>query len=393
MTPAAADADREEGAPPGGSSRLQTLILVGVGAVALAAAGIAVWWKVSNRGGGPDLGAPTAGFRNKDLNLAYSAPPGGTWERDEDLRVRLGSPYFVVFRRADPEACVAIGGRAFGAAAPRPRALKEGLTDALAKLLERDTRRQFAEGLDRGWFGQEAGGFKFAGVLRGGGAVEGEALAVAHKGVAYWFLAWAPADAYPGLKDAFAAARRGCKLLEPRPDRGDAAPPLVPYKNNVVGYSILDPEGIWKEVTDEDDLKYEGADKLLRAALGKKKDLPREATLLVYVTPGGGDPLAEARRFVQEKRAAELKAAEKVPEFQDRAEAPEDPPLNTAPRHAEVVRFKSTVKGARGQDRLHAVSAAKAGDKLVVVHAWCDWADRDEFEGAFVEVVGSLAVR
>jgi hypothetical protein len=28
----------------------------------------------------------------------------------------------------------------------------------------------------------------------------------------------------------------------------------------------------------------------------------------------------------------------------------------------------------------------------VVVHAWCDWADRDDFEGVFVEIVGSLKV-
>ena len=76
--------------------------------------------------------------------------------------------------------------------------------------------------------------------------------------------------------------------------------------------------------------------------------------------------------------------------FQDRADMPVDQPANPIKQSSEVFRLHSVVKNALNQDRLHVISAAKIGEKIVVAHAWCDWAERDDFEAIFIQVVGSL---
>jgi hypothetical protein len=393
MTPETARADNEEGPRlPVRESRLQTFLLVGVAAFALAGAAVAVWYKVTHK---PEELPPGLASEFKELNFSFEPPPS-PWKRDEDLRVKLGSPYKLVYRRDNPEAFMAFGARDFETREPRLSELDAGLNQALDGMVEPKTLK-VSDPPGNTWMGQEARAFKFRGQLKGGQVVEGEAFAVAHKGVGYWFLAWTGEnEIYTEQKSAFADGRKRVKLLDRRKDWTPKQSNVVSFKGETTPYTILDADGVWRDVTDEEQLKAEdpNADKMLVLKFGKKKDIQQVAHVVVFVLPAAaGDPLTEGRQFVTEKRAAEVRVAgdSYMVEFKERTGPPEGEPTgNTVAATSPVVRLQSTVENAAGQSRLHVISAAKAGEKLVVVHAWCDLADRAEFEAMLVQLAGSM---
>ena len=63
----------------------------------------------------------------------------------------------------------------------------------------------------------------------------------------------------------------------------------VDYKNTEIGYTLRDPDGLWKEVDDKD--REKDADKMLTVALGKKINLQKHEELFVHVLPEAMTPL------------------------------------------------------------------------------------------------------
>src|SRR5581483_7435055 len=154
----------------------------------------------------------------------------------------------LVYKRDNPEAVMAFGANDYQTRSPRPSELRGGLTEALGRILEPGTLNAEFPPEVADWMGQPVKGFKFTGQLRAGPAVEGEAYAVTYKGMGYWFLAWTgEADIYQEQKAAFADTRKRFKLLDLRKDWKEKQSPVVPFKNNVLGYALLDGEGIWQE--------------------------------------------------------------------------------------------------------------------------------------------------
>jgi hypothetical protein len=392
MTPETAKADGEEGPRlPVRESKLQMILLLVVVAIALTAAGIAIWAQLSDKRKPPEP-PPTQALNYKDLDLGIQPPPSPPWTQDAETKKTFDAPFLLVYKRENPEAYMAFGARDYKVREPRVSELREVLLKALDKILERDTRKEYRDEIDKYWLGQDVQGFKFVAQLKGGGTVNGEALAVSHKGIAYWFVAWTPEEMYPEQKAAFAEGRANCKLLDLRKEWKAKQSTIADYKNTELGYTISDPDGTWEEQNDEGRKKDEGADKLLSLTLGKGRNLLKHATLAVYVLPGGPDPMTEARTFVTERRNSELKLADAALSamFQERTDAPLEQPTNTVEKASDVARFRSRVKNAVNQDRLHAISAAKVGDKIVVAHAWCDWTEKDDFEAIFMQICGSL---
>lgn len=395
MTPEAAKPDGEEGPRlPVRSSKFQTALLVAVAAVALAAAGVAVWWKLSSR---DDVAESPTAQRFKDENLSFDPPPA-PWTRDEDTRAKLGLPFIFVYRRDNPEAVMAFGVKDFKTTEPRPSDLEKPLTRVLRKLIDPTTLKMYLDhdDVEPTWLGQPARKrFKFTGVLRTGGAVEGQVVAVSYKGLGYWFLSWTgSADIYEEQKAAFAGGRKRLKLLELREGWKETQPSVVEFKGDTVAYSISDGEGIWKEVADAGDRMGQDpkADKFLRAKIKDEgQDFGREAELLVLVLDAeGADPLDQARRYVegQVNRDVELTGRVKFePHTEDtRFDAP-----NPVPGNAPFVLLKGTNERSR-QGRLWAISAIRVGDKTVAASASCLFTEdeRREFERKFVELVKSL---
>lgn len=390
MTPDTAKADGEEGPRlPVKASKFQTAILVGVGVISLCAAGVAMWYKITHRNESSVSSGET--LKDKDKNFSLEPPPK-PWVRDEDMRARLGSPYIHVYKRENPEAYMAFGARDYPNSSPRPSDLDKGLEQALDKLLEKDTRKKYPVEGDSTWMGQETRGYKFSGALKSGGNGEGDARAFSHKGVGYWFVSWTGADLYDDQKAAFVEGRRRCKLLELRKDWKEKQSPVVPFKNTEIPYTILDAEGMWVEETNEARVKDEDpkADKYLITKKDRKRDVNDEAELVVLLLDGSGNPLADARAYIeaQANKMKDIRGENKFSEHGGSLEG--DPTPNTVDGNAEFVLLKSENSLDRGHAWLYAISAIKVGSKTVAVCAKCPWSQRAAFDTKFVQIVKSL---
>jgi hypothetical protein len=244
------------------------------------------------------------------------------------------------------------------------------------------------------WFGLPVKGFNFRGQLRSGAVVEGEAYVVANKGFAYWFLAWTGENQiYAEQRETFAKVRSACKFLEQRSNWSPKQASVVDFKNNVLGYSIRDGEGIWTEQTDEKWVKDEDpkADKYFTAKIKSRgSDFAHEAELLILVLDASGDPLQKAQAYIAERENRDVENRGKTT-FQPHTEDTAFDQPNPIEGDAPYVLLKSRNDKSE-QTRLWAISAITIGDKLVVACARCPFSneDREQFERRFVVLVKSL---
>ena len=355
-----------------------------------------------------------ARMKFKDWNLAFE-PPSRPWVRDEDMRAKLGSPFILVYKRepteafvallgspyiiisnrVKPEAYMAIGARDYYIYSPRQSELRDSLSGALNKILETDTRKEYTDKVEKLWMGQQALGFRFSGVLKGGGNVEGDALSTSYKGVGYWLLSWAAShNENKAEKPALADARKRSILLELRQDWKEKKAPVVAFKNNVIPYTILDGEGIWEEVTDKARIIAEDtkADKYLITKKNRKRDVHDQAELIVLVLEGKANPLAGARKYIeaQANLMPEIRGKNTFTEQTGKLEGDPIPTINTVDGDAEHVFLKSVNSLDPAQCWLYAISAIQVGDRTVAVYAKCKWSDRAAFDTKFVQIVKSL---
>lgn len=375
------------------SSRLQTFLLGLVGVLALGAAGVVVWYKLTYQP------TPLPGDRLeqfKDLNLAFEPPPS-PWVRDEDMKARLGSPFRLVYRRDNPEAYFAIGAQDFDPRSPRAGELRSGFIQSLGRLLEEGTLREF-EPQERTWMGQDISGFKFTGRLTTGATIEGEAYAIRYNGFGYWFLAWTGEnELYQEQKGAFAEARGRCKLLDLRREWKERQSSVVAFKNNVVGYTILDAEGIWHEESNDRLVKGEDprADKLLHARIKRRgSDFAEEASVMVLILDQVGDPLQIARSYLEQQANAnvELFGKSTFTESTERLEG--DPLPDPVAGNAPVLLLRSVNDRDPTQSRFWVISAITVktpmGERIVAVCGRCSWRDRATFDTRLVQLAKSL---
>jgi hypothetical protein len=372
--------------PPDRAGRRQTIVLATIVSVLLAGAALAIYFKVTS-----DPSSSRASAELGELNLAFD-PPGAPWSPDDAMRARLGTPVRLVYRRADPEAYVAICARDYETRPPRASELRDGLTGPLQKVCE--NLRVEAELPDATWLGRPARAFRFRAQSRDGN-VGGVCHAVGYKGVAYWSVCWCGENDVEALLPEFEAVRERFRLLSHREGWQPKEGTTTEFRGEKADYRLTDTEGVWKPAETKPEEEDAQADLYLRAKIKRRgNDFPDESELLVYVVDGGGgDPLQDARKVVEEKRTAEIRRANDAftPAFKELTGDPDgEPSPNAGEPNAPVVRLHGTVPGASGQSRLTVVSGIRVNDKLVVVHAWCDWSQRPAFETAFMQIAGSL---
>jgi hypothetical protein len=391
MTPEAARADGQEGPRlPVRSSSLQTGMLIGVAALGLAAVGIAIWYTVTHDPSSRSSNPATL-FPEQNFSLVEPSSP---WAQDGALQGTLGSLFVRVYKRANPDACIAIGVKDFDGKEPRPSELKQPLFVALSRVLMPNTlqRQTIPDGTT--WFGRAVDGFNFRGQLKNGSVVEGEAYHVVNGGFGYWFLAWAGEnEIYAEQKETFRTFRFKCKFLDERSDRDTKQQSAVRFTNNVIGYSIVDGEGIWREVSDEETVKAEDprADKYFTAKIKQEgSDFTRDADLVIFVLDGAADPLALARSYVEERENRDVESRGKSIFSEHKEDTSLDEP-NPVAGSAPYVLLTSRNTTSE-MSRLWAISAIKVGDKIVAACAKCPFTaeDREQFERKFVVLVRSL---
>jgi hypothetical protein len=332
----------------------------------------------------------------RGLNLSY-APPDAPWEPDEDTAKKVGT-YTFVYKRPGIDAWMAFGAKDFGTRAPKPSELVGNLLKPLEKLYENVQEDERPAGAT--WLGLDAAPVViYRAQRKEGGEVRAIGYAAHHKGVAYWALFWASPGAFDTHRPEFETVRDRCKLLGLREDWKPKEIEIKTFAGDKGAYQLIDAAGMWakpkdRTPTDED----EHADLCL---VGKEKGgsgtRQPDATLLVLLLdPTGGDPLDMARKYVEEKRTADVRRGDPklTPTFTDlTGDVVGDPITTDVTPTAKVVRIESKVKGAESQDRLIVLSAMAAGNKVVAVHAVCELRHRALFEPTMVQVAGSLRAK
>jgi hypothetical protein len=393
MTPETAKADGEEGPRlPIRESKLQTILLVAVGAIALTAAGIAVWYKLTDKPAPPTANGDVVLY--KGLNLSLEPPARPPWVPDSDTKSKLDAPFIQVYKRENPEAFMAFAARDFKDHEPRPNELREILVQALDKIIEPDPRKEYPDEIEKTWMGRDVTGFKFSGLLKGGGSVEGEAMAVSYKGVGYWFLSWTGSnEIFVEQKPAFKVGREGCKLLDLREKWNPTAAATVAFKNTSIGYTILDSEDAWDPIDDEAEVKGQDpkADKYLAIYKERtKRNKVFHAQLVVAILDVVSDnPLNDARVHVETQVNALADLQGKYV-FKEHTDPPEGDPTNPAEKNTTVLRLKATNEKNPSYAKLYAVSGIRVGGKTVALYAWCEWSDRALVDTKLIQIAESL---
>lgn len=387
--PAAAVADEPDGEEPQANSSTKWLTVTIVAVVALlGVVGVSALFLTGKKGGG----TAAAGGSRQDgsLNLAYD-PPGPPWEADDALRLKFGPGHFAAYKRAEPAAYMVFGGRDFRDRSPRPSELRDALNGPLNKLFE--VVNPDVDIADATWLGQPAKqAYRFRAQERGTAAtMAGECFALSHKGVGYWVVAWAAERDEPAARADFQAARDKVQLLDP--DRGgwrDKVATTRPFTSDKLDYKLLDPDGVWKESADKVADQDPNADLFLQVSVKRRRGSDEfwEARLLTYVLDGGGDPMADARKYVEAKMRKDAAAGDTA--FEEIKGDLQGDPSNAVDATAPTARLRTKNSLQKSRSDYVVFSALKVGDKTVVAHCWCDWTEREFFEHKFVQVAGSL---
>ena len=375
---------REAPTAAGGSGARTTIALVVVGVALLLGVGATIYFRLARPDRRTDPGG-AGGTVLPDLGLAVD-PPGDGWVADDDLRAKLGPPFVLAYRKGDPAApaesdpCLAFAAKDYVGREPRPAELRDGLTRPLGAVLE-DISPTDLPG--QTWLGRPAAAVEFRARLKGDGpTVAGQAVAVGHKGVGYWAVGWAAEADAAGLAPAMAAARGKARLLDGREKWAPKEAAVRVFAGRKAAYELADTEGVWAEsdVPDPDPL----ADLVLVSKERQKgRDIAAEGTAVVLVLDNLADePTAVARKAVEAHRVAELANPARAITFTELPDTPESVP--------PVVRLQSKVADDKNQTRLHAVSAVRVGDRVVVVNAWCYWSDKGALEDRLVRLAASL---
>jgi hypothetical protein len=363
-----------------------------VGIALLAGTVVAVIMKVTSK---PEVAKGESGQQLRAHNLSFEQP-GDPWAIDDDTRAKLGPPMILAFKRTEPDAFFAVGARDYDRREPRPSDLRTLAYAVIDRNFANNEKTQL-EGMNL--LGLSASvAFRFRGENKDGEMVEGLCFATSYKGIGYWTVSWAPEREAEGQAAAFEALREKLKLDKNRDKWNATELPVRTFGGHAAQYQLLDGEDVWKEPEPKErpaSGEDPAGDLLLTARVKTPgRDVAAEATLVaILLDAGGGDPLAQGRKYVEDHYAALIKQADDklVPKFLERTGEPQgDPVSNTVETPTQVVRMQMTVQGASNFSKLVVVSAAKIGDRVVVVHGSCGWNDRELFESKLAQIAGSL---
>lgn len=375
------------------SNQEQTSWLPIVGIVAVVATalaiGIAVVNKLSSTGGGS---TGTANFEER--NVSYRLPVPG-WERDDDAKSLFGAN-LIGLKRSEGAALAAIEARDFKTRNPQPGELKEGITDRLRPLFD-DLDSHEEDGTI--WAGLPAIKYSFRGTATGKlgtGTHLGEAYAIAHKGIGYWFFAVAPESEAGQMAADLDDLRSRLKFLGERDNWKETTSASVLLVGEAADYRLTDGDGWWKKLPDphiEDpraDLAYDAEFK----SRVKRDVKPRARLAVLLLDPTGDDAMATLREYLRE-RYEKLYGLKNWQEITDS-------PLGDSPSSGDrkgiaTLRFKVSGTDAN-TSKLVVISALKSnaqtadGAKPMVVgaHAACPYEYQVHWEKRLVQLVGSL---
>lgn len=383
---------------PKTGNKAQIVLLSIIASALIAGTALTIYFKFTGTKSG---GGGSGVVRADDLDILFEEPLG--WSEDADTRVKVGAVYHFARRRENPEAYMVFGARKTADnRPPRPTQMAQDLRAPFPKLFDLSTVRE-EQGGDTKWLGIAPGpnhAFRFRAQSTDGLVWVGEGYAVAHKGIAYYWMSWAGENDFEKVQKEFADFRGKFAFIGNRKWQ-ETNSNVIAFKGDQVPYALSDSEGVWKEISASDLAEEKAADKqpldkVLRAKVLSDRDrkaIPAEAELRVYVLDGAGEPEERAKELAQALESARLKEAELVPAFTDLKEPPQGDPVPDVPglhKSTPVARVLSTVKESKSANRVLVASGTKVGDKIVVAVCFCKAGERALFETKFVQIASSL---
>lgn len=368
----------------------QWLPVVGVFAVVTTAVviGILVIGKL-NTGTGS---SGTARFEERNVSYRLPVP---RWERDDDAKSLFGAN-LIGLKRTDGAAVVAIEARDYKTRNPQPGELKEGITDRLRPLFEEFDPHEEVGAV---WADLPAIKFSFRGTASdklGSGTHLGEAYAIAHKGIGYWFFAIAPESEANSMSADLDDLRGRLKFLAERDDWKETTSGSVLLVGDAADYRLTDGDGWWRKLPDPH-IEDAAADLAFDAEFQSriKRDVKPKARLAVLLLPPtGDDPMAALREYLR----GQYEKLYGLKNWQDVTEPPlGDSPSSGEKKGVDTLRFK--VSGTDpNTTKLVVLSAIQMdaqtaeGKKPMVVgaHASCSAEYQLFWEKRLVQLVGSL---
>ncbi|MGL6096543.1 MAG: hypothetical protein ACRC7O_12185 [Fimbriiglobus sp.] len=349
---------------------------------------VSVFVKRSRLTAGPV--ATSGEFRKTDYNFAFAKPAGG-WAMDPDTQNALGVNV-LGFKRADPDAWLALGVRDYETRMPRPSEMKDKMLDNLAKAFENLPPELEPEPVT--WAGQKADRYTFRAVFKPTAETCAvECTVLGHQGIAYWYFTWVAEANEPAAAEQLAAIRDGFRVLTERANWRPTTVTEAVHRSKSGLFKITDFERVWavpqgKDPADED----EKADLVMTGILkGRdRRDVWPKAELVVFVLDDAADPLAAGKTYIRER----YKTFFDETTFEDLSGPPEgDAPLGTEDNGTPVARMKVVRGGAdstRSADKLLLLSAVTADDKMVVAELTCPWRERIVWERRLMQMASSL---
>jgi hypothetical protein len=389
--------------PPAGAkggNKAQVILLSVIASALIAGTALTIYFKFTGAGKGTGTGGTIV--RPDGIDLMFEEPAG--WSEDPDTKVKVGAVFHFAYRRENPEAYMLFGARKPEEnRPPRPTQMGQDLRFPFGKLFDASTVRE-EMAADAKWLGLAPGpnhSFRFRALSPTDGlAWEGEAVAVSHKGIAYYWMSWCKDKDFDALKAEFAEFRGKFAFMGNRQWK-ETNTNVIAFKGDQVPYALSDSEGVWKEISAaelvaEKENDKQPLDKVLRARVQPNRDrkaVAADAELRVYVVDGAGDPLERAKELAQALDAERFKGGDLVPAYTDLTEPPQGDPVPDVPglhKSTPVARVLSTVKESKSSNRVLVASGAKVGEKIVVVVCFCKAGERVLFETKFVQIASSL---
>ncbi len=346
---------------------------------------------VSTLWGGKSTNNPSHDIKSESLNFSFT-PPGGEWQPDEEMKSNRLGVNVAAFRRTLPDAWVALAAKDFEGRTPRQSELESFLDDRLRRVFDNLSKEEKTGAI---WTGKPALRIEFRATAKSTEAVfVGECYALVHKGVGYWFFAWATPHDIAKVHEEFDTIRERLTLLNGR----DNWKETVPNKNvlaGTAGYTLTDIEGIWTkpaqtEPKDEDpkaDLLAEAID----VVKGQRSDGKPTANLVAFLLDSTGDPLTAARKYVEARynRDPETFGPATIEELSDHPQG--DPPAGESIGETKSVRLKLTRPNSPSSAKLLVVAGVEVGGKVVAVELSCPLSQRQVWEKRLLALAASLS--
>jgi hypothetical protein len=153
---------------------------------------------------------PVSAHESRDFNYRLIIPKS-PWDQDNQVRIALKAN-LLAMRRTNPTGWFALAARDYKTRNPRDT---EAFDEAVSRLDGYFKNLEWEPATEGTLAGRKAQQLIFQGSADGS-TMEGECYILIYRGIAYWFITWAPLADARQLKEEFRQIRQGFSLLKER---------------------------------------------------------------------------------------------------------------------------------------------------------------------------------